>query len=107
VSQLLHAADFGIAAHPWALIGKSGAATAMLEHGLPVLVPRDDWTLRGGLADRGPAADPLLQRLSGLEAGTTAHWLARRRAPRSVLAKTVDQFLCALGEFPAPITASR
>ena len=42
ISHLLGAADLGIASHPWALIGKSGAAAAMIEHGLPVLVPRDD-----------------------------------------------------------------
>jgi hypothetical protein len=34
--------DFGIATTPLALIGKSSAATAMLEHGLPLVVNRDD-----------------------------------------------------------------
>ncbi|MGB8353049.1 MAG: hypothetical protein WCD79_04105 [Chthoniobacteraceae bacterium] len=35
--------DFGIATTPWALIGKSATVAAMLEHGLPVIVNRDDW----------------------------------------------------------------
>jgi hypothetical protein len=37
------AADFGVAASPWQLIGKSGSAAAMLDHGLPVIVSRDDF----------------------------------------------------------------
>jgi glycosyltransferase involved in cell wall biosynthesis len=42
ISEFLHAADFGIAASPWELIGKSGTVASMLEHGLPVIVNRDD-----------------------------------------------------------------
>lgn len=103
LSHVLSAADCGIAPHPWALIGKSGAAAAMLEHGLPVLVPRDDWKLR----DHGPssappdALDPLLVRLAGLDAARTDAWLAARRTPHSGLARTTDDFLAALIP-PAP-----
>jgi hypothetical protein len=43
VSLLLQEADFGLAAHPWLLIGKSGAVAAMLDHGLPVIITRDDF----------------------------------------------------------------
>lgn len=46
VSRYLQQLDFGIAATPWALSGKSGGIAAMREHGLPVLVPRNDWTPR-------------------------------------------------------------
>lgn len=42
ISQFFNTADFGFAATPYALIGKSGSAVAMLEHGLPVIVNRDD-----------------------------------------------------------------
>lgn len=42
VSAFLNSLDFGIAASPWLLLGKSGSATAMREHGLPTIVPRDD-----------------------------------------------------------------
>lgn len=47
ISGLFQAADFGIAASPWQLIGKSGSAMAMLEHGLPVIANRDNWRARG------------------------------------------------------------
>lgn len=98
LSQALLAADCGIAPHPWALVGKSGAAAAMLEHGLPVLVPRDDWTLRGGNPASAPVApvDPLLVRLAGLDAAHTDAWLAARRAPSAGLARTADDFLAAI-----------
>ena len=42
VSQYLRSLDFGLAASPYSLIGKSGTAVAMLEHGLPVIVNRED-----------------------------------------------------------------
>lgn len=96
ISHLLQAADFGIAAHPWALIGKSGAAAAMLEHGLPVLVPRDDWRLRDEPALRPVATDALLARLGELDAARTDAWLASRRAPAPALRETTDALLAAL-----------
>jgi hypothetical protein len=92
VSRLLQAADLGIAPHPWALIGKSGAAAAMLDHGLPVLVPRDDWRLRGAVV--APATmDPGLTRLAGLDEAGTDRWLATRRTPAPALAAITDAFL--------------
>lgn len=97
VSHLLQAADLGIAPHPWALIGKSGAAAAMLDHGLPVLVPRDEWRLRGAAGAHSPSvADPLLTRLAGLDAGRTDAWLAARRTPAAALPRVADVFLAAL-----------
>jgi hypothetical protein len=42
ISTLLQISDFGITTTPWQLLGKSGTVAAMLDHGLPVLVPRDD-----------------------------------------------------------------
>lgn len=92
VSSLLRAADFGIAAHPWQLIGKSGATAAMLEHGLPVLVPRDDWRLRG-LPFPSLSIDPLLARLDGLDDVATDLWLGERRAPESGLPRIAGAFL--------------
>jgi hypothetical protein len=53
ISTIFQMLDFGIATSPWALIGKSSTVAAMLDHGLPVLVTRDDWKLR-----RGPTPDP-------------------------------------------------
>lgn len=40
VSRALHSADFGIAVSPLEIIDKSGAVSAMREHGLPVIVTR-------------------------------------------------------------------
>jgi len=37
----------GLATTPLQIIQKSGSVAAMLEHGLTVLVNRDDWHLRG------------------------------------------------------------
>ena len=42
ISHYLQSLDFGLAASPYSLIGKSSAAAAMLEHGLPVIVNRND-----------------------------------------------------------------
>lgn len=92
VSLLLQSADFGIATHPWALLGKSGAVSAMLAHGLPVLVSRDDWRLRAGPAV--PAmADPRLVRLTDLTADNTDPWLRRRHSPGDPFPTTVARFL--------------
>jgi hypothetical protein len=97
VSELLRSADFGIAPHPWALIGKSGAAAAMLEHGLPVLVPRDDWRLRVASSVPATAPDALLARLAELDPGRTDRWLAARRTPESALPRIADALLEVLG----------
>lgn len=61
ISRTLAQLDFGIATSPWALIEKSGATAAFLDHGVPVLVTRDDWRLRTGFTPP-PAGHPLLFR---------------------------------------------
>lgn len=47
ISLILQTLDLGIATTPRQVIQKSGSTAAMLEHGLPVLVARDDWRLAG------------------------------------------------------------
>lgn len=42
VSLLLQMADFGVAVSPGMLIEKSSAAAAMLDHGLPIILSRDE-----------------------------------------------------------------
>jgi hypothetical protein len=42
ISELFNSVDFGIATTPFALVGKSATVAAMLDHGLPVVVNRDD-----------------------------------------------------------------
>ena len=46
ISALFQFADFGIATTPWAIIGKSATVSSMLDHGLPVIVNRDECTKR-------------------------------------------------------------
>ena len=58
ISILMQTADFGVAASPWDLIGKSGSATAMVEHGLPVIVTRKDRQSPFVVAEP-PSTDPL------------------------------------------------
>ncbi|CEF48535.1 unnamed protein product [uncultured bacterium] len=53
ISTVLQAVDFGIATTPLALIGKSATAAAMFDHGLPVIVNRED-----GRWPAPPIADP-------------------------------------------------
>jgi len=95
ISSLLQSLDFGIATHPWALIGKSGAVAAMLDHGLPVIVPRDDWALRLH-ATPPPLRDPLVVRLADTPPELMAGWLGRRRPPASRLPAVASAFLSRL-----------
>ena len=92
VSCLLQAADLGIAPHPTALIRKSGVVAAMLDHGLPVLMPRDDWHLRHGPTPNG-ATDPRLARIADLSATDTDTWLKYRQSPDDSFPATVARFL--------------
>jgi hypothetical protein len=46
VSGLLQEADAGLPSTDWMLLGKSGVAAAMLEHGLPMLVVRNSQAFR-------------------------------------------------------------
>jgi hypothetical protein len=61
VSAVMQAVDFGIAASHWQVIGKSGTATAMIEHGLPVIVTREDYRFRFPNPEL-PSEDPLFHR---------------------------------------------
>ena len=59
ISAVLSCCDYGLSTTPWSLIQKSGAAAAMLEHGLPVIVSRDDVCFESSPDDM-KAYDPLL-----------------------------------------------
>ena len=88
VSRFLQSIDFGIATSPWQLIGKSASTAAMLDHGLPVIVSRDDVDI--GVREL-EAHDPLLRRMSE----TLPQWLeqVRRRPPRDRLASLAARFI--------------
>jgi hypothetical protein len=94
ISQLLHAADFGVATHPWGLIEKSGSTVALLEHGVPVLVPRDDWQSRDG--NITGERDPLLRRMQDLKPSEFATWLGSRRTPAPQLPSLATRFVAEL-----------
>jgi hypothetical protein len=83
ISAHLREADFGVAASPWQLIGKSGSAAAMLDHGLPVIVTRDDFQpyLPG---DQPPSTDPLFHRLDETLTARLAGGLPKRPARHRV-----------------------
>lgn len=53
ISRILQCLDLGLATSPRHIIQKSGSVAAMLEHGLQVLVTRDDWRLRGAVPRTG------------------------------------------------------
>ncbi len=57
ISEYLSFLDFGIAATPRSILGKSGTTVSMLEHGLPVIVNRDD---APGVSSLPRDSDPLL-----------------------------------------------
>lgn len=106
ISQILQSADFGLSSHPWALVEKSGSTVAMLEHGLPVLVPRDEWRLRGDAASTA-SWSPLLRPLKGFAPSEFSTWLDHRHAPAPRLPHVVDAFLAALGDpVHAPASAA-
>jgi hypothetical protein len=91
VSALMLAADFGIAASPWSVIGKSGSAAAMLDHGLPVIVTRDDFQPRI-LSELPPTTDPLVHRADETLEAKLAAGLPRR-APCAAAPAVAAQLL--------------
>ena len=102
ISTLLQIADFGVAVTPWQLMGKSGSAAAMLDHGLPILFTREE-AGPGASPECGPLADPLFHRCDGtLEAKLIAG--LQRRAPTPRIREICAGFLAALpvGSRPAP-----
>jgi len=61
LSEVLRGLDMGLATTPWALAGKSSTIAAMLEHGVPVVITRNDYLLRGQSTPE-PDSHPLLLR---------------------------------------------
>lgn len=98
ISELFNTVDFGIAASPYSLLGKSATAAAMIEHGLPLVVNRE--APCSDAPDRqSPRAMALVIRLS--DAGFTRRLLdTRRLAPVSGLPAVAGQFLARLESFP-------
>jgi hypothetical protein len=94
ISRFLLSVDLGIATTPLSLLGKSGSVTAMLEHGLPVVVTRNDIHFEG-VTDESLATDELLIPLDGKfieRLGMTA-----RQPPKSRLKEVAARFLADIG----------
>jgi glycosyltransferase involved in cell wall biosynthesis len=93
ISQFLGSVDFGVATTPLSLIGKSSCTAAMLDHGLPVIVNRNDVHFRGipEVAPKSelliPVDENFLKRLARVE----------RQPPRPRLPEVAAQFLRDLG----------
>ena len=102
ISSVLQIGDFGVAASPWQLIGKSGTVAAMLEHGLPVIVTRDDFRPFISTSEP-PSHDPLLHLCDDqLEAKLTAG--LPKRSPQARLDSVASQ-LCAALQAAAPTSS--
>lgn len=103
VSTFFQAVDFGIATTPWQLIGKSATVAAMIDHGLPVIVSRDDVHLRVS-TEPEPSAEPLLHKMDS----RLPQWLlaGQPRAPaRDGLTRLADTFIADLSVVPARAAA--
>lgn len=81
ISVLLHLADFGLATSPWYLLGKSGSVAAMLDHGLPVIVTRDE---SSPAVSKFEATDSLLHRCDATLESKLVTGLAKRPAHQNL-----------------------
>lgn len=95
MSRILQTLDMGIATTPRQVIQKSGSAAAMLEHGLTLLVIRDDWRLRGPDA---PPEEKSSQLLSPNEFAVLKTLPARdlQRSGNNGVKRVADQMLEAM-----------
>jgi glycosyltransferase involved in cell wall biosynthesis len=93
ISQFLGSLDLGVATTPLSLIGKSSCTAAMLDHGLPVIVNRNDIHFRG-IPEIAPISELLIPVDENFLKRLTA---VKRQAPRPILPEVAAQFLHDLG----------
>ena len=89
ISQFFLSLDFGVATTPLSLIGKSSTVAAMLDHGLPVIVSRNDVHFRG-IPEENPAPERLI---SVDESFIDRVKTVKRLNPEPSLSKIAKQFL--------------
>jgi glycosyltransferase involved in cell wall biosynthesis len=89
ISQFFSSVDFGVATTPLSLIGKSASVAAMLDHGLPVIINRNDVHFRG-ITDTYPTCQLLIPVDEMFLERLTA---ARRQTPKPLLPEVAKQFL--------------
>lgn len=90
VSEFFNSIDFGISTSPYLLVGKSGTTTTMLEHGLPVIVNRDDFQL--ALRPSSSYNEPLLYKMDEHLADYLTYKL-QRKPPHSRLQDIATNFI--------------
>jgi len=89
ISRFLVSLDFGVATTPLSLIGKSSTTAAMLEHGLPVIVTRNDVHFRG-IAEVAEGSESLIPVDERFLDRVTA---ARKLPPKPRLREVAQTFL--------------
>jgi glycosyltransferase involved in cell wall biosynthesis len=95
ISQFFLSLDFGVATTPLSLIGKSSTVAAMLDHGLPVIVTRNDIHFRGI-----PEENPAPERLISVDQSFMDQIKAvKRLSPEPSLPRIAKQFLDDLAEW--------
>jgi len=103
ISQILQTLDLGLATSSRQVIQKSGTVAAMLEHGLQVLVTRDDWRLAGS-DFHSPAASPGLLLPDNLT-GLTGLPVRNARSLAESGARTVAEKMTMAMKLRSPISA--
>jgi hypothetical protein len=100
ISKILQTLDLGLATTPRQMVQKSGAVTAMLEHGLPILVTRNDWRLCGATIPPEELSDRLIwpEQFALL---TSLPTRVRKPSEESGVKRVADKMLHAL-ELPSP-----
>ncbi len=94
-SRLLSALDLALTANPVALVPKSSTLAACFDHGLPVLVSRDNWRPRGALTVPPLAEPQVMVSVPGAAIDLPA-LLALRRPPAARLPAVARQFVADL-----------
>ena len=94
MSQVFQLLDIGLPSASWRLLGKSGSAAVMLDHGLPIVVLPDPYA--GYAGEAGTAGDPrLIFRCDGeLEAKLVAG--LQKIPPCNSAGRVTEKFLASL-----------
>jgi len=95
ISRFFFSIDFGVSTTPQSLIGKSSSVAAMLDHGLPVIVNRNDVHFRG--VPETPLTSELLIPLDKAFLERLRLASARRQSPKPRLPEVAQQFLREIG----------
>ena len=92
ISQVFRVLDFGISTTPWRVLGKSSTGASMSDHGLPIIVTRDDWRPRPAL-DVEFNYSPLIRRSEPGQLDDFAHFLASKCEPASTRPAVARRFI--------------